>query len=121
MTPTPRDRRTRTRTIELPIIVMLEVKKRKKALDEARRKDPLVFEQNKAKFIDGRNFQKGLFAFSHIKYERLFLDLIFPHKYFYDFLLVVENFTNICYNVISSINLNLHFHKVKCIDTKNTV
>ncbi len=49
-----------TRTIELPIVVMLEVKKRKKALDEARKKEPLVFEQNKSKFIDGRNFQEDI-------------------------------------------------------------
>ena len=49
-----------TRTIELPIIVMLEVKKRKKALDEAREKDPLIFEQNKGKFIDGRNLKEEI-------------------------------------------------------------
>ena len=48
------------RTIEMPLVVMTEVRKRKKQLEEARLRDPLIFEQNKTKFIDGRNFKEEI-------------------------------------------------------------
>ena len=49
-----------TRTIELPFVVIKEVQKRQKALEYARLANPLVFEQNKMKFIDGREFREDI-------------------------------------------------------------
>ena len=34
---------------------------------------------------------------------------------------VVESLNSVMVDTIRSENFNLHFHKVKCIDTKNTV
>lgn len=49
-----------TRTIELPLFVITEVRKREASLNEARQANPLVFEQNAKRFIDGRNFTEEL-------------------------------------------------------------
>ena len=51
---------TSTRTIELPPMVIQEVLKRQRALEKARNENPVIFEQNKMKFIDGREFREDI-------------------------------------------------------------
>lgn len=49
-----------TRTIELPLDTITAIRRKQRALQEAREADPLLFEQNKTKFIDGRNFTEEI-------------------------------------------------------------
>ena len=50
----PKTKKSR-RVIELPIDTITAIRRKQRALQEAREADPLLFEQNKTKFIDGRN------------------------------------------------------------------
>ena len=49
-----------TRVIEVPLVLIQEIQKRKRALEEAQKEDPVLFEQNKRKFIDGREFREDI-------------------------------------------------------------
>ena len=48
------------RTIELPLDTITAIWEKKRALQDAREDNPLLFEQNKAKFIDGRNYTEKI-------------------------------------------------------------
>jgi len=48
------------RTVELPRFVIEEVQKKEKLLAECKVKSPLLFEQNKLRFLDGRNFKEEI-------------------------------------------------------------
>ena len=49
-----------TRVVEVPLVVIQEVIKRRDALIAAQKENPVLFEQNKRKFIDGREFREDI-------------------------------------------------------------
>lgn len=49
-----------TRVVEVPLVVIQEVIKRRNALIAAQKENPVLFEQNKRKFIDGREFREDI-------------------------------------------------------------